>query len=75
MGHPTACGCIVEFIKKLVNLRDKFINGVEHFDKFARAQQEFMINKVYRCPCTKCKNTKYLTPDVVKLHLHRKGFV
>uniref|UniRef100_A0A7C9DL29 Transposase-associated domain-containing protein n=1 Tax=Opuntia streptacantha TaxID=393608 RepID=A0A7C9DL29_OPUST len=56
-------------------LRDEFINGVEAFDKFARSQQEFMVNNVYRCPCTKCKNTKYLTPDVVKLHLYRKGFV
>ena len=34
-----------------------------------------MVNNVYRCPCTKCKNTKYLAPDVVKLQLYRKWFV
>ena len=33
------------------------------------------MNGVYRCPCTKCKNAKYLTPDDVKLHLYKKGFV
>jgi len=58
--------------KETSELRDEFINWVEDFDKFVRSQQEFMVNKVYRCPCTKYKNIKYLTPDVVKLHLYRK---
>ena len=61
--------------KQTGELRDEFISGVEDFDKFARSQQEFMVNTVYRCPCTKCKNTEYLTPDIVKLHLYRKEFV
>ena len=30
---------------------------------------------MYRCPCTKGKNAKYLNPDDVKLHLYKKGFV
>jgi len=61
--------------KQTGELQDEFISGVEDFDKFARSQQQFMVKNVYRCPCTKCKNTKYFTPDIVKLHLYRKGFV
>ena len=61
--------------KQTGELRDDFIRGVEEFDRFARSQQDFVVNNVYRCPCTKCKNMKYLTPDVVRLHLYRKGFV
>jgi len=34
-----------------------------------------MVANVYRCSCTKCKNAKYLTHDVVKLHLYKKIFV
>jgi len=33
-----------------------------------------MVNKVYRYPCVKFKNAKYLTSDEVKLHLYRKNF-
>ena len=55
-------------------LRDEFISGVEEFDSFARSQQEFIVNNVYRCLCAKCNNAKYLTPNVMKLHLHGKGF-
>ena len=56
-------------------LRDEFIAGVEQFDAFARSQNKYIVNRVYRCPCTKCKNAKYLKPDDVKPHLYKKGFV
>ena len=56
-------------------LLDDFINGVEEFDRFACSQNEYMVNGVYRCPCTKCKNAKYLTPNDVKLRLYKKEFV
>ena len=56
-------------------LHDEFINGVEEFDRFARTQNEYMVNGVCRSPCTKCKNAKYLTPYDVKLHLYKKDFV
>ena len=56
-------------------LRDEWLMGVNMFDKFARNQEEYRINGVYRCPCVKCKNMQYFVPDVVKSHLYRKGFV
>ena len=56
-------------------LRDEFIAGVEQFNTFARSQNKYIINGVYRCPCTECKNVKYLAPDDVTLHLYKKGFV
>jgi len=56
-------------------LRDEFIAGVEQFDAFARSQNEYIINGVYHCPCTKCQKPKYLKPNDVKLHLYKKGSV
>jgi len=56
-------------------LRNERFMGVNMFDEFARNQEEYRINKVYRCPCVKCKNMQYITPDIVKSHLYRKGFV
>ena len=56
-------------------LQDEFIAGVEQFDTFALSQNKYIVNGVYRCPCSKCKNAKYLTLDDVKLHLYKKGFV
>ena len=53
-------------------LHDEFIAGVEQFDMFARSQNEYIANRVYRCLCTKRKNAKYLMPDDVKLHLYKK---
>ena len=49
--------------------------GVNMFDEFAQNQEEYKINGVYRCLCVKCKNMQYYTPDVVKSHLYRNGFV
>jgi len=60
--------------KHTSELRYEFISGVQKFDSFT-CQQEFLVNNVYRYLCSKCKNAKYLTLDVVKLHLYRKGFV
>ena len=60
---------------RTVEFGDEFIAGVEQFDMFARSQNEYIVNGVYRCPCSKCKNAKYLTPDNVKLHLYKKGCV
>ena len=37
-------------------LRDEWLMGVNMFDEFARNQEEYRINGVYRCPCVKCKN-------------------
>ena len=57
-----------------LGLREGFKIGVDCFDEFSRSQHEFLVNGVYRCPCKLCKNTKYLHPETVKIHLYRKGF-
>ena len=53
----------------------EFLDGVNEFDQFARTQTEFLNGGKYRCPCAKCRNRVYLTPDEVKMHLMYKGFV
>ena len=55
-------------------LRNEWLTGVNIFDEFAQ-KHEYRINGVYRCPCVKCKNMQYFTPDVIKSQLYRKGFV
>ena len=53
----------------------EFLNGVHEFYLFARRQPEFQSGRKYRCPCAKCKNGVYLTPNEVKMHLMYKRFV
>ena len=53
----------------------EFLDGVNQFDQFARTQTEFLNGEKYKCPCAKCKNRVYLTPNEVKMHLMYKGFV
>ena len=53
---------------------DAFLNGVTEFVSFA-CQQAYLSNGNIRCPCSKCKNLKYLDPEEVKVHLYKKGFI
>jgi len=53
----------------------EFLDEVNQFDEFACRQTEFLNEGKYRCPCVKCKNRVYLTPDDVKMHLMYKSFV
>ena len=53
----------------------EFLDGVNEFDQFARRQTKFLNGEKYRCPCEKCRNRIYLTPDEVKMHLMHKCFV
>jgi len=53
----------------------EFLNEVNQFDAFARIQVDFQSGGKYRCPCSKCKNGVYLTPNEVKTHLMYKGFL
>jgi len=39
------------------------------------SNQSSKVGGKHRCPCTKCKNRVYLTPDEVMIHLMYKGFV
>ena len=53
---------------------NEFLLGVEYFITFVCHQEIFIKECVIRCPCSKCKNRKYLNPDEVKTHLYSKGF-
>ncbi|XP_039118852.1 uncharacterized protein LOC120254942 [Dioscorea cayenensis subsp. rotundata] len=55
-------------------LNDEFIAGVTEFIKYASSQPEQMDGSLIRCPCKKCDNLKFFSPDEVMLHLCRKGF-
>lgn len=46
----------------------EFLNGVNQFDEFARKHTKYQNGGMYRCPCAKCRNRMYLTPDKVKMH-------
>lgn len=50
-----------------------FLIGVDEFVCFA-CQQVNLSNGKTRCPCSKCKNIKFLDPEEVKVHLYKKGF-
>ena len=52
-----------------------FLKGLEEFISFACQQPYFLSHGKIRCPCSKCKNQKYLSPDEVKVNLLKKGFV
>ena len=55
--------------------RQKFLDGVELFDQFARSQVELINNRHYRRSCAKCQNRAYREPDDVILHLYHNNFV
>ncbi|XP_075091894.1 uncharacterized protein LOC107830110 [Nicotiana tabacum] len=56
-------------------LREEFIEGVAEFMAKAKILHEFLSEGMIRCPCVKCKGAKLLQPDVVKIHLYKKGFM
>ena len=54
---------------------NEFIIGMEEFMKFVCEQPIYLSEGLIRCPCIRCKNEKYHTPDLVNVHLYRKGFI
>jgi len=50
-----------------------YCNGVQGFINFATSILRNFSGGSIRCPCRKCKNKKYLHPDVVTMHLLHKG--
>ncbi|KAF2299684.1 hypothetical protein GH714_002422 [Hevea brasiliensis] len=56
-------------------LNPEFEVGVEYFLNFAYAQVDVASNDKIRCPCSKCKNKKYLQRIDVTYHLYKFGFV
>ena len=55
-------------------LTDEFLAGVTEFIEFASSHHECMDGEKIRCPCRKCKNTKFLTIEEVIVHLYQRGF-
>jgi len=55
--------------------RMDYCNGVQGFINFATSILRNFTDSGIRCPCSKCKNKKFLHQDVVKMHLLTKGFM
>jgi len=52
-----------------------YCNWVQGFINFATSIPRNFSGGCIRCPCKKCKNKKYIHPDVVTMHLLHKGFM
>jgi hypothetical protein len=52
-----------------------YCNRVQGFINFATSIPRNFTRGSTKCPCRKCKNKKYLHPDVVMMHLLHKGFI
>ncbi|KAL0445437.1 UNVERIFIED_CONTAM: hypothetical protein Slati_2266400, partial [Sesamum latifolium] len=46
----------------------EFEDGVKTFIEWAKCQRGHMDGGKIRCPCRKCNNTKFITPDDVSYH-------
>lgn len=58
------------------NISEEFVDGIHEFVKHALEQDKHNIGRgKIRCPCKKCKCMRYETPDAVKVHLCKKGFM
>jgi len=55
--------------------RMSYCNGVQGFINFATSIPRNFTRGSISCPCRKCKNKKYMHPDVVMMHLLHKGFM
>ncbi|KAL0406202.1 UNVERIFIED_CONTAM: hypothetical protein Slati_3934100 [Sesamum latifolium] len=56
-------------------LTPEFQDGVTAFIEWAKSQQAYLDGEKIRCPCRKCKNEVFKTPDEVNLDLYMKGFM
>ncbi|PHT89542.1 hypothetical protein T459_04655 [Capsicum annuum] len=56
-------------------LREEYKARVAGFIAKAMTLNDFLIEGTIRCPCWNCKCCKLLSPDAVRLHLYRKGFM
>lgn len=51
-----------------------FVRGVEEFLSAARELDSFKYDGTFRCPCHSCRCLQFLKLDVVRNHLHNRGF-
>ncbi|PHT49777.1 hypothetical protein CQW23_09524 [Capsicum baccatum] len=58
-----------------VGLREEYKARVAGFIVKAMTLDDFLTAGTIKCPCWNCKCCKLLSPDVVTLHLYRKGFM
>src|SRR4051812_18951546 len=56
-------------------LKDEFVSGVEDFVNKAMNRPQFLDEGGIRCPCVKCVSILLKTPNVVKHHLYKYGFL
>jgi hypothetical protein len=52
-----------------------YCNGIQGFINFATSIPRNFTRGGIRCLCKKCKNKKYLHPDIVMMHLLHKRFI
>ncbi|XP_057445010.1 uncharacterized protein LOC130737272 [Lotus japonicus] len=52
-----------------------FLNGLNEFIALACQKSADLTSGEIRCPCTRCRNLKYLDPIEVEVHLCRWGFI
>jgi len=50
-------------------------NEVHNFINYATSIPRNISGGGIRCPCKRCKDKKFLNPDVVMMHLLHKGFI
>jgi len=55
--------------------RMNYYNGVQGFINFTTSIPRNFTDDGIRCPCSKCKNKKFLHLDGVTMHLITKGFM
>ncbi|KAL0446177.1 UNVERIFIED_CONTAM: hypothetical protein Slati_1745600 [Sesamum latifolium] len=56
-------------------LTPEFEDGVKTFIEWAKGQRGHTDGDKIRCPCRKCKNTKFRTPVEVSYHFCMRGFM
>ncbi|KAF3628649.1 hypothetical protein FXO38_28120 [Capsicum annuum] len=57
-----------------VGLRKEYKDGVARFIAKEMTLDDFLTERIIPCPYRNFKGGKLLSPDVVTLHLYKKGF-
>jgi hypothetical protein len=52
-----------------------YCNGVHGFINYALSNPRNISRGGIRCPCKKCKNKKFIDPDIVTMHFLQKRFM
>ncbi|CAM9000938.1 unnamed protein product [Rhodiola kirilowii] len=53
---------------------DVFIAGVNNFIESAVSKDFLASDNTIRCPCTKCKNRRFINLTMMEEHLYKYGF-